>query len=1133
MSVITKPGIFLAAAAVAFGLAGSPPVGPSSEQGMPGSWAALQEVRQVELGDFDVANATDVAWSESLGVLVVVHGAGKRLTALTPDEYPAGRLQLPKDLGAEHVAVDPASGSITVLGGTRALVLDGSAMGTGPSVASMRTDPGALPDVEGVIYDARAQLVLLDEGDLVRPHATEAVRRTRVTVPDGHELRGLALHPHTGELLTLDTTARHLLALDADGTVTAVHDASAVDLLDPRGLAVAPSADTTDHPSVQSIYVADAGAPGAAGTLVETRLAPVGLAASYTVASSQVRTVDTSAYDPPSPDPSGVAYLPGAARLFITDGEVNEMKNLFEGSNFFATNLLGEVQDLGVSQPWSNEPVGVGYNPTNNHLFVSDDDQKEVFEVVAGDDGRFGTRDDTVTHFDTAGFGNTDPEGVDYDPASNSIWLVDGVNAEVFRVRPGGDGRFGSSDDVRAHFDVGKYGARDPEGLGYDSARDTIVIVDDSSDTIYELDKGGALLNTIDTSAANMRAAAGLAIGPSTSGGGRSYYVVARGLDNDSNPDENDGRLYEISSPLSGGGGTNQAPAVDAGPELSIVLPDTALLDGTVTDDGLPDPPGAVTTTWSMASGPGTVTFGDPSSVDTTASFSTDGTYVLRLTADDGAATSIDDVAVSVSPEGGAQITERRVATSSDDAEQALSGFTALTSSDLELTTDGSTEQVVGVRFADLQLPQGATITKAYVQFRTDEVSTGASSMTIRAEAADNTPTYQKVSGNVTSRATTAQSVPWSPPDWTTVGAVGAAERTPDVAALVQAVVDRAGWASGNALALQFSGTGRRAAEAYEGGASFAPLLHVEYATGDSGGDDGGGGGVVNRAPVVDAGSDVSVVLPESASLDGTVTDDGLPDPPGAVTTGWALVSGAGTVTFGDPGSVDTTASFSEAGSYVLGLTADDGEVVVSDEVTVTVTASDDGGGAGGGGGTAETVELRVAAGSDDAEQSLKSSANTYLTSDDLEIAVDGNTPQLIGVRFADLRLPPGATITKAYVQFRVDGVTTGDASLTVRAEAADDTPTYQAVAGDVSSRETTSQSVGWVPDPWSTVGEEGPAQRTPDLAVLVQAVVDRAGWASGNALAFQIEGTGTRKAVSYEGGASRAPLLHVEYTVA
>ena len=76
-----------------------------------------------------------------------------------------------------------------------------------------------------------------------------------------------------------------------------------------------------------------------------------------------------------------------------------------------------------------------------------------------------------------------------------------------------------------------------------------------------------------------------------------------------------------------------------------LVLPDDdADLDGTVTDDGRPNPPAAVTTTWTQQSGPGTVTFGNASAIDTTATFSAAGTYVLRLTADDGDLDAFDEV---------------------------------------------------------------------------------------------------------------------------------------------------------------------------------------------------------------------------------------------------------------------------------------------------------------------------------------------------------------------------------------------------------------------------------------------------------------------------------------------------------
>src|SRR5204863_1227608 len=94
----------------------------------------------------------------------------------------------------------------------------------------------------------------------------------------------------------------------------------------------------------------------------------------------------------------------------------------------------------------------------------------------------------------------------------------------------------------------------------------------------------------------------------------------------------------------------NQPPTVDAGSDQTVILPNSATLSGTASDDGLPNPPGTLITTWSQFSGPGAVTFGDASSLSTTASFSASGTYVLRLTADDSALRSSDDLTVTVNP---------------------------------------------------------------------------------------------------------------------------------------------------------------------------------------------------------------------------------------------------------------------------------------------------------------------------------------------------------------------------------------------------------------------------------------------------------------------------------------------------
>ncbi len=91
------------------------------------------------------------------------------------------------------------------------------------------------------------------------------------------------------------------------------------------------------------------------------------------------------------------------------------------------------------------------------------------------------------------------------------------------------------------------------------------------------------------------------------------------------------------------------APLANAGPDQTIFLPNSAALTGAVSDDGQPSP---LTATWSQVSGPGNVGFLDASSPSTTANFSVAGTYVLRLTAFDGANSASDDVTVTVLAQG-------------------------------------------------------------------------------------------------------------------------------------------------------------------------------------------------------------------------------------------------------------------------------------------------------------------------------------------------------------------------------------------------------------------------------------------------------------------------------------------------
>jgi hypothetical protein len=172
-----------------------------------------------------------------------------------------------------------------------------------------------------------------------------------------------------------------------------------------------------------------------------------------------------------------------------------------------------------------------------------------------------------------------------------------------------------------------------------------------------------------------------------------------------------------------------------------------------------------------------------------------------------------------------------RVTAGSDDAEERMSsgGSINLTSSDLELTEDGTRLQVVGLRFRNLDVPREALILGARVQFTADETDSVATSLTIEGEASDDATTFVEVDGDVTSRPRTSHAIAWEPPPWTSPGAAGPDQRTPELAAVVQEIVDRPGWSAGNALALLISGSGHRTASAYDGSAGQAAILEVSY----------------------------------------------------------------------------------------------------------------------------------------------------------------------------------------------------------------------------------------------------------------------------------------------------------------
>jgi len=385
-------------------------------------------------------------------------------------------------------------------------------------------------------------------------------------------------------------------------------------------------------------------------------------------------------------------------------------------------------------------------------------------------------------------------------------------------------------------------------------------------------------------------------------------------------------------------GTQNQPPVVNAGPDQTITLPAAAKLAGTATDDGLPNPPGKLTTTWTMVSGPGQVVIGNPSSPSTTATFPTSGVYVLRLTASDGSLSASDDIQIVVNP----PVNQAPVVNAGPDQTITLPAAASLAGT----ATDDGLPNPPGKLTTTWSFVSGpGTVTFA----NTGALSTTATfsvkgTYVLRLTASDGAlSTSDDIQIVVNPPANQAPVVNAGPDQTITLPAVASLAGTatddglpnpPGKLTTTWSFVSGPGtvtFANANALTttatFSVKGTYGLRLTATDGALSTSDDIQIIV-----------NAAPVNKAPVVNAGPDQSIILPATASLVGTATDDGLPNPPAKVTTTWSKVSGPGTVTFANASALSTTAAFSTSGSYTLRLTGNDSALSATDDIIITVS---------------------------------------------------------------------------------------------------------------------------------------------------------------------------------------------------
>lgn len=356
----------------------------------------------------------------------------------------------------------------------------------------------------------------------------------------------------------------------------------------------------------------------------------------------------------------------------------------------------------------------------------------------------------------------------------------------------------------------------------------------------------------------------------------------------------------------------------------------------------------------------------------------------------------------------------------SDDAEQnTATGAVTTTSTSLDLINDGTNDQIVGLRFQNVNIPRGATVTSAVIKFTAQSTAPiGATDLVIKGELSPDAATFTTAANNISSRTSTTASVAWaSVPLWTTVGIT---DVTPNLSAIVNEITGSSTtWCGGNSMVFTITGTSlsRRIAESYEGNPSSAPVLLVTY----------------------------------------------------------------------DPTTIPS-----------------------------------------GSGCARTTLQAQVIANNDDAEERL-SNGNMSRTNTQLDLIHRGTRDQTVGVRFQNLAIPQGATISSAEIEFTIDTQASPAAAtdLTIYGHKTDSASQFGSSSYDISGRTKTTASVSWPSLADLTVGSK---LKTPGIKTVVQEIVNRAGWASGNNMAFIFTGSGTRIVVAYDGTPTKAAVLRVTY---
>ena len=517
---------------------------------------------------------------------------------------------------------------------------------------------------------------------------------------------------------------------------------------------------------------------------------------------------------------------------------------------------------------------------------------------------------------------------------------------------------------------------------------------------------------------------------------------------------------------------------------------------------------------------------------------------------------SLTDLRLHVGEVDGSGATEVlvsvRISDNDDDAEEDVSdGNMNSGSSDLELSYDGSEDQITGLRFRSVNVPKNATIVTAEIVFEVDQIKGGEDvslDLDIWGEsAAGGRGAFTNTDYDISSRPKAEVFGVPVVANWNDVANPNVDDDlvTSEISAVVQAIVNHASWSSNQDMVFMVqrdagdTGNGNRTVESHDGESSAAAELRIRYLQGGSSsiyriglryqGVDVPQGSTITYAELDfvsgNANSEVTKarvygedVDDAAAFVSGNTSDFSTRAKTAPVD--WNPTSTPALAAWTSPDESHKTPDIKDIVQAIVNRSGwcggnDMAFFVEVDSAAIPASLgkrssysynqdstlapvlrfsfdADNPQPGATGCGVGSTVIAAPQSSSDDAEESPTGSVDT--NSSDLELVDDGGN-QTIGIRFPDLGIPQGATIISAEITFTVDEIDSGVTSLTFQGELTGDAAIFTSNNNDISGRTKTPASVTWdaASTPamvaWNNTGDKF---TTLSLASVVQEIVDQ-----------------------------------------